>query len=101
MRLLEAGRAIAARWSFDCDVCRRDGLRHTLTVRAPTHVGSTVIPADVQGTDMASSSKRKAVVACTDCGSILGAERREDGSFTPLGTEDECACGESTFRRLR
>ena len=50
---------------------------------------------------MATSSRRKAVVACTDCSAILAAEVREDGSFTPLGTEDECACGASTFRRLR
>lgn len=50
---------------------------------------------------MASASRRKAVVACTGCGAILGAEIHEDGTFTPLGSEDECACGESTFRRLR
>ena len=50
---------------------------------------------------MATTSGRKAVVACTGCGAIIGAETRGDGSFTPLGTEDECACGASTFRRLR
>ncbi|QSW99815.1 hypothetical protein [Haloterrigena alkaliphila] len=50
---------------------------------------------------MAITSKQKAVVACTGCSAILPAEVLEDGAFTPIGSEDECACGASTFRRLR
>ncbi|WP_436344936.1 hypothetical protein [Natronorubrum sp. FCH18a] len=43
----------------------------------------------------------KAIVSCTQCGCILCAELDDDGSFTPLGTEDDCACGGEAFSRLR
>lgn len=50
---------------------------------------------------MAITSGQKAVVACTGCSAILPAEVLEGDSFTPMGSADECACGASTFRRLR
>lgn len=48
-----------------------------------------------------SRTPTKAIVRCTQCGCMLGAERRDDGSFTPLGTADDCVCGGETFSRIR
>lgn len=47
------------------------------------------------------NTSKKAIVNCLECGAIVAAEATDDGSFVPIGTEDECTCGSSAFRQFR
>ncbi|NUC71124.1 hypothetical protein HTZ84_02160 [Haloterrigena sp. SYSU A558-1] len=50
---------------------------------------------------MTTSSGRKAVVACTGCSAIPGADDARGRIVRAARPEDDCVCGASTFRRLR
>ena len=50
---------------------------------------------------MQTHAPKKAIVSCRRCNAILGAKLNEDGSVTPLGTNDRCLCGTDQFIRLR
>ncbi|WP_226005032.1 hypothetical protein [Natrinema salinisoli] len=50
---------------------------------------------------MATQSERARVpVRCENCDTILVAEIAGDGSVRPLGTSEDCVCGDGTFTRL-
>ncbi|MGQ3412613.1 hypothetical protein ACT4ML_10190 [Natrinema sp. LN54] len=46
------------------------------------------------------SDQTRAAVRCESCGAILVAEIEPDGSVRPLGTSEDCVCGDGTFARL-
>lgn len=42
----------------------------------------------------------RAAVRCEGCGAILVAEITGDDSIRPLGTSQDCVCGDGSFVRL-
>ncbi|ELY64885.1 hypothetical protein [Natrinema versiforme] len=46
------------------------------------------------------SDQTRAAVRCESCGAILVAEIAPDGSVRPLGTSEDCVCGDGAFTRL-
>ncbi|WP_226482411.1 hypothetical protein [Natrinema amylolyticum] len=46
------------------------------------------------------SERTRAAVRCENCEAILVAEIDRDGSVRPLGTSEDCVCGDGAFTRL-
>ncbi|WP_175480130.1 hypothetical protein [Natrinema salaciae] len=46
------------------------------------------------------SERMRAAVRCENCEAILVAEIAPGGSVRPLGTSEDCVCGDGTFVRL-
>ncbi len=46
------------------------------------------------------SEPTRAAVRCESCGAILVAEVTDDGAIRPLGTSEDCVCGDGRFVQL-
>ncbi|MFB1063353.1 hypothetical protein [Natrinema sp. H-ect4] len=46
------------------------------------------------------SNRTRAAVRCENCKAILVAEVTPAGSIRPLGTSEDCVCGDGSFTRL-
>ncbi|SEW24846.1 hypothetical protein [Natrinema salifodinae] len=46
------------------------------------------------------AERTRAAVRCTNCQVILVAEVAQDGTVRPLGTSEDCVCGDGSFTQL-
>ncbi|QLK24738.1 hypothetical protein HYG81_11475 [Natrinema zhouii] len=47
------------------------------------------------------SNQTRAAVRCESCDAILVGEITPAGSIRPLGTSEDCVCGDGSFTRLK